>query len=261
MKKLLLLSLTLMSWLALKAQDTAMDWTRTECGSTDQHHLFAELDSGYVIIIDFVMMACAPCVTASTALETIVGEYELSNPGIVRFYSVGFNNSTTCPQMIAWRTANGFKHQIFEKGAAETTYYGGMGMPTIVILGGGTEHKVYYNNFGYSPSDDPAIEAAIDEAISESSVSGTKDIKEGDVLLALSPNPFTESLTINLPDQPVTHVVLTDLSGREYNKQKIEGSGADNQFVIQTSELAPGIWFVTLYNGDVRMGVAKVIRK
>jgi len=261
MKKSLLLYLILLGSLSLTAQDTAMDWTRTECGTTYEHNLFAELDSGYVIIIDFVMMGCPSCIPASNALKDILEEYNQAHPGKVRFYSVGFSNSTTCPQLLEWKKTNGYKHPMFEKGATETNYYGGMGMPTIVVLGGLSEHKVYYNDFGYSPSENPAIHAAIDLALIESTVSATPDLT-ADVHLNVFPNPFTEVLTVYLSgEQHASHLTITDITGREFLRQNIEAVGFESGLTIPTLALPTGIWFVGVYNGEKRLAVEKVVKK
>ncbi len=261
MKNTLLLSFLLMGAMSLSGQQTAMDWTRTECGTTNEHHLFAELDSGYVIIVDFVMMNCPSCVNATIGIKNILAEYEISHPGKVRFYSVGFNNSTTCAQLIEWKANHNFRYPVFEQGAEETAYYGGMGMPTIVVLGGGLEHNVYYNDFGYAPSHDPAIKAAVDQAISESGVTAVTDIFTSKLDLSVNPNPFTESLSIKLPVLEVTHLVLTDLMGREIFRQYLESSAFNADVVIQTGKLQPGIWIISLYNGLDRLGIEKVIKK
>ncbi len=260
MKQLLVLFLVLTGVMRVAGQETAMDWTRTECGSGNEHHLFAELDSGFVIIIDFVMMGCPSCITASDALSDILSEYNLSHPGKVRFYSVGFSNSTNCSVLLNWKTANGYKHPAFEKGGAETAYYGGMGMPTIVVLGGDIEHKVYYNNFGYSPSDDPAIIAAIDQAIAESNVTSSSDLSPAMQINAF-PNPFTEMLSIVLTGRKASHLELADPSGRVYYRQNLDTNAFESRASIPTAELTAGVWFVVLYDGDDRLAIEKVIKE
>ncbi len=43
------------------SQATAMDVEQNDCDGA-YHHLFAELDAGNVIILDYVMLNCAPCI-------------------------------------------------------------------------------------------------------------------------------------------------------------------------------------------------------
>jgi hypothetical protein len=65
-----------------KAQTTAMDFTQTDCDGT-YHQLFSELDAGNVIILEYMMLNCAPCVTGTQAMEAVIKPYELSHPGRV----------------------------------------------------------------------------------------------------------------------------------------------------------------------------------
>lgn len=166
MKKLLtltlLLSLTILTF-NLYSQSTAMDFEQNDCSGTP-HHLFSELDAGKVLVLEFIMLNCAPCIVATKALEDIVAPYEQLHPGRVAIYSVGFLNSYTCDQLNKWISNNSFDHPIFSDGESQVNYYGGMGMPTIIVLGT-NEHKVFYNGIGYTASHDALIRAAIDSAL------------------------------------------------------------------------------------------------
>ena len=75
-----------------KAQTTAMDFTQADCYGVD-HHLYPELDAGNVIILEYMMLNCAPCVTATKAMEALAIPYEQSHPGRVHIYSFAFLNS------------------------------------------------------------------------------------------------------------------------------------------------------------------------
>jgi hypothetical protein len=92
----------LFSWQIVKAQQIAMDFTRFDCDSTE-HHLFSELDEGEVIILDFVMLGCAPCIWATKNLDTIVQSFNSTYPGRVKIYSFSYESSHTCKQMMDWR--------------------------------------------------------------------------------------------------------------------------------------------------------------
>lgn len=259
MKKVLFAALAFCGISALSAQTTAMDWTRTECGSSTQHHLFAELDSGYVIVIDFVMMNCPSCVTATNSLTTIIAPYKESHPGKLKFYSVGFNNFTTCDQMRPWMIGNRFTHQAFEKGADETSYYGGIGMPTIVVLGGVTAHKVYYNNFGYSSSEDPNIKAALDIALAESIVSAIPDHSVSVGPLSVFPNPSSGEINVNLSGYKLTHLIIRDLSGQVIYRKDLISVDHETLINIPSGALPPGIFFLAAYDGIRLVAINKVV--
>jgi hypothetical protein len=147
----------------VSSQTTAMDFEQDDCDGAE-HHLFSELDAGNAVILEFVMLNCAPCIVGTKALENITAPYEVSNPGRVHIYSFGFLNSYTCDQMMAWKSNNNFTHPVFTQGEEQVSYYGGMGMPTIVVVGT-NEHKVFFKSIGYTPEIDDEIAQAIDSAL------------------------------------------------------------------------------------------------
>ncbi|MBK9106430.1 MAG: hypothetical protein IPL92_18180 [Saprospiraceae bacterium] len=261
MKKLLFVFLALSGFNSLSAQTTAMDWTRIECSTSNQHHLFAELDSGYVIMIDYVMMNCAPCITATNSLRGIYNSYAASHPGKVKLYSVGFNDFTTCEQMVAWRLGFHFTHPVFEKGGDETIYYGGIGMPTIVVLGGGQDHKVYYNHFGYDSSEDPLISEAIDEALAESTLSAIPEPASEMTQLSVFPNPFDLGFTVNVSGHKYTHLVITDLSGRELYRLELASYSQTGSVPISAADLPSGFLLVAGYDGKRLVAISKVVKE
>ena len=49
---------------SIGSQTTALDFEQADCDS-GVHHLFSELDAGKVVILDFVMSNCAPCIVGT----------------------------------------------------------------------------------------------------------------------------------------------------------------------------------------------------
>lgn len=138
----------------VKAQTTAVDWSKSDCIGSSSVNLYATLDAGNVIVQEYVMMNCSPCVTAANGLKSVVNSFAASYPGKVKIFQTSYNNSTSCTDMIDWASAGNISNTtLFISGASEISYYGGMGMPTIVVLGGGTQHKVFYKKQGYSAND------------------------------------------------------------------------------------------------------------
>src|SRR5882672_9826350 len=133
------------------AQTTAMDWTKDDCNGSS-HNCFTEMDSGNVLLCEYVM-TCGTCISAANYLEEIYQDYSVSNPGSVKFYAIDWNASFTCSSFQSW--SSGLSCSLFLNGYDEVNYYGGMGMPTIVVLGG-ADHHVYYSKLGYSHSADDA---------------------------------------------------------------------------------------------------------
>jgi hypothetical protein len=224
------------------AQTTALDFTAADCDGVEQH-LFSDLEAGYCVIIDLVMMGCQPCVTATDAFINDIIPYT-TDPSMVKLYSIGYTNSTTCAQMNTWKGANGYEHEVFAGMSAQTAHYGGMGMPTIAILGG-DQHTVYYSEQGYSANQNTELIAAINGALS-----GGTDIADNEQTeIGLSPNPATDH--INIASGNWQSAQIMDLQGRV--KQKVEVTGSR----IDISSLTPGLYVVVLESSDGTMGTAR----
>lgn len=224
----------------LNAQTTGLDFTADDCDGVS-HHLFADLDAGYAVIIDLVMMGCQPCVTASNGILNNVIPLT-GDPARVKFYSIGFTNSITCAQMMNWASTNGFSHPVFAGMSAQTTYYGGMGMPTIIVLGG-TSHTVYYSELGYSHSDDPALIQALNEALGVAAVN-----EHGLEQVGIGPNPASDLLSIT---GRWSSARVLDVHGREMFATEPDGGQLD------VSALPAGMYVLRLSATDGREGMAR----
>lgn len=142
-------------------------WEKKDILSGEEINLYSKLDSGFVIVHEYVMMDCRPCITAGKGLQTIVTSMRKLYPGRVKYYQTVYEDATDAKTMKKWVTDNAFTPDaIFIKGAKEVDFYGGMGMPTILVLGGGMRHKGYYKRLGYSPRDNGVIIKAIRRALS-----------------------------------------------------------------------------------------------
>jgi hypothetical protein len=241
MKTLFLLALvTLVGVTNLAAQTTARDWTKTDCDG-NEHNLFAELDNGNVIVLEFVMMNCSPCVTAAKGLKPTVAQFADSHPDKVKMYSIGFSDSYTCQQMMDWRTKAGLSHAVFTEGESDVDYYGGMGMPTIVVVGG-SSHKVYYKKLGYQPGENTKIAQAITQALQETTT-GVSETEEP-ANLNLYPHPVQSDLTVSFQAGTVDELVVTDITGREVIRQNVpEGSA---HVVLSMSHVENGTYSLRL---------------
>lgn len=146
------------------AQTTAMDFTVDDCSGTS-HHLFDELDAGNIIVLEFAMVACSPCIDAGNVLQDVLNAQELDHPGVVKWYAWGYLDTYTCATMEEWDTDNGFTPSAtFANGAEQVAYYGGIGMPTIVVLAG-SDHQVLLVQYGFFPSLQSHVEEAIAAAL------------------------------------------------------------------------------------------------
>ena len=185
-----------------KAQTTAMDFTKVDCVG-QSHHLFSELDSGEVVIMEFVM-TCNSCIAAGHAIEAMVMDLQAEYPGRVKWYQIAYTNSYTCATMSGFKNTNGFNSAIFDQGAALVAYYGGFGMPTVAVAAG-SGHDVLFTNVGFSISDTTAIGIATRNFFATSKVNDL-----------LYPNPVNDLFSIELNMKSKTNVTinLLDVSGK-----------------------------------------------
>ncbi len=226
----------------VRAQTVAQDWTRTDCDGTS-YNLFTDCDSGNVVIMEFVMMNCSSCVTAAKGLHPIVTDYETSHPGKVKIYSISYNNTTTCTSMQNWKKTSGATWPVFTNGASDISYYGGFGMPTIVIVGG-KDKTIYFQKMGYSTSDNATIRKSIDDAIG--GTASVKNVKQSTSLVSLYPNPASNLLRFTLGnDLVVSSVKVFSMTGAEVLSANHLSSNE-----LNISSLSNGVYYVSLTTAD-----------
>lgn len=243
MKKIILITAVCATMFA-KAQTTAQDWTKNDCDG-NSHHLFAELNAGNVIILEYVMMDCAPCITAANGLKPVYNQFNSSHPGKVKSYSIGFTDTYTCTQLQNWKSTNNLSHTtMFPTGASDVSYYGGMGMPTIVVVGG-PFHKVFYKKQGYSPSDNATITTAINSALVATAV----ETPASNEAFQVYPNPASSYIEFQL-SEAADLISITDLSGKTIAKYVLLNKGKHRL----NFELKAGVYLVSVStpNGSVQ---------
>ena len=249
MKKLrqdIILSLLILFTLSgLNAQSTAFDWTRTACSTTESVHLFNELDAGKVVVLDFVMVPnCGWCIWASRYLRNVVEPFEQSHPDRVKVYTIGFQNSYTCQQLLDWKNQfNLHADAVFSGDSTEVNYYGGMGMPTVVVVGG-SSHQVFYNHQGLLESDTANVSSAIQQALlAVSAVNSPVDLLRNGLLV--SPNPASGEVMVRLDDSSQndwnTPIELLDYNGRILSAVH---PGMDGSARLSTENLTAGVYII-----------------
>lgn len=220
-------------------QETAMDFDQADC-SGNSHHLFSELDAGKVVILEFVMLNCAPCITATKALEKIRSPFDEQYPGRVVLYSMGFLNAYTCTQMQAWMTNNNFTHSVFTGGEQQVSYYGGMGMPTIIVIGG-NDHKVYFKSSGYTPSLDGQIKAAVDSSLAHSTLGIEEKITVDH--FSVYPSFSSDNFTFRINFHAAQEISICNLMGQQVMSVPVSSHG---NYTISASQLPDGIYITRL---------------
>lgn len=230
MKKLLFLFSILVINTSTIAQ-TATDFTVNDCDGVS-HNLFEELDAGNVVVIAWVM-PCGPCIgPTTTAYASILNNFSDEN---INFYVVDDYANTSCSSLSSWVQSNGMQDvATFSDASITMSDYGTNGMPKIVILGGGSSHKVYFNENSSTVGFDTAMELAL----SESGMS-ISDIEAP--LLNVYPNPAQSFVTIeNLHAEQMT-IDIFDLKGQMIMQCSIP---AMTNKQVNVAEFSEGVYYI-----------------
>jgi hypothetical protein len=234
------------------SQTVAMDFNQSDCAGT-QHNLFDKLDNGKVVVITYVMLGCSPCIIGTAGIKSLLPAFEASHPGRVELLSFGYTDSYTCAQMTSWKNANSFSHPVFAGGEAQTNYYGGMGMPTVVVLGG-PDHTVLYKSLGYETSHKPLISAAITAGLALWSGMEESLAEKG---IHVYPSLFSDQLSLRF-DQPIAaDIQVFDVLGNIVFSQK---NVETHQYTINTAAWSQGTYMLYLVSGDKALGSMKVVK-
>ncbi len=226
-----------------KAQTTAMDFTMNDC-SGQMHNLFAELEQNNVVILEFFMVNCSPCISAGNKLKALHTTLENQFPGHVKSYALGYTNSYTCTQVNNWVTSNNFTSTPFDSGAAQVAYYGGFGMPTIAVVAG-SNHEVLFSNVGFSTSDTTAIGTAVRNYFTNNPLGVAEN--ENNSTLILYPNPAQDNFTVqvNLPKPSDVNIQVYSLTGQSVYSitESAENAGLFSS-TINSSMLSQGVYVI-----------------
>lgn len=260
-KTLLLATTVIFSTQTTKAQTTALNYAFTDCAGNAQE-IFSDLDAGKALIVEFFMTSCGSCITAGGKLESMKADLMAEFPGMIKSYAFGYTNSYTCTTVNNWVTTNGFTSVPSDSGATQVAYYGGMGMPTIVILGGGTAHSVLGTPYiGFTTSDTTTMAADIRAFLTGT---GVKENANSITELAVYPNPASSQLTISfsLIKNSDVKVDVLDLTGRLIATVMNETapSGTVNK-TVSTGSMAEGNYIVRITaNGVVSQQKLSIVR-
>ena len=228
------------------AQTTARDFKIIDCKGNPQH-LFSDLNGGKVVILEFFMKDCEPCIDAGKELELMRSKLLSKYPGKIKAYTFGFNDVYTCDTINKWISNNGFTSVPADSGDAQVTYYGGMGMPSIVILGGGSKHSVLGAPYiGLMAGDTTNMATDIRNFLNSTGINDNNNfIKE----VAIFPNPANEKINLSfiIQENANLNIDILDLTGRlicNVLNEKIQpGKYTKN---INTYSLSKGSYFIKI---------------
>jgi len=246
----------------INAQTTAMDFTMVDCNASTTHTLYSDLNSGKAVIIEFFMTSCGSCITAGQKLESMKSNLLAQFPGKIKSYAFGYNNSYSCTTVKNWVINNSFTSIPSDSGAAQVAYYGGMGMPTIVILGG-SNHSVLGSPYvGFTTNDTTTMAADIRALLNT-----TTAIKENQSVVSdiiIFPNPASTEFKISLTLNENSHVIfdVLDITGRVViNAVNEKAQSGIYTKSINTTNLAVGNYIVRInVNGVISQQKLNIVR-
>lgn len=206
-------TLLFLSALSLHAQ-SPMDFNRKDCNGV-QRHLFGDLDSGKAVIIEYFMINCGPCPVAGALLESLKTNLLSQYPGKVVSYAIAYNNTYSKAVVNNWVTSNGFSAIPMDSGATQVANYGGMGMPTIVVLAGKITHSILASPYiGFNTSDTTQVGANIRNYLN----SNPTGLSESAIFSSFKafPVPAKGELSVSFTLEQVSdiRISLFDLQGR-----------------------------------------------
>ena len=224
----------------------ALQFSGLDCNG-NSIDLFADLDAGKAVILHFFMPNCGTCIPVAQKMQTMSQTINATYPGMVKGYAFPFQNSTTCNYTSTWVSNNNLStlYAPVDSGATQVAYYGGFGMPTVVVLGG-LNHEVLFNTQNFVTSDTTTIKEAILNMFQNAN--GLSDFNDLGAKIQLYPNPSNDILSIAIENEGNSTLVIdvTDVTG------KIVMSIDNNEFngiynnKINTASLNNGNYFIRI---------------
>ncbi len=243
MKKLILSSAFLLLVCITFGQTTATNFVSNDCNGTS-HNLFSELDAGKIIVLAWVM-PCTSCITDPVSAYTEVQGYATSHPGKVLFYLLDDYGNTSCTSLSAWANTYAMTNSTnFSDNHISMTDYGTPGMPKIVVLGG-SNHQVYFNQ----NSSSSGVKAAIDQAIADNPVGVAENVNTN-IAINTFPNPANNVLNVEftLTQKSVVNMEVINLVGANVmnvTNEPLNKKGTHNA-QIDVSALTNGVYFLKI---------------
>ena len=171
-------------------------------------------------------------------------------PGMVKAYAFPFQNSTSCSYSASWVTNNNLPlYAPMDSGAVQVAYYGGFGMPTVVLLGG-TDHRVLFSTLSFATGDTTIMRDSILNLFNPSGVNDLANVVTG---VKLFPSPAAQEMTVSLQLKQAADIKLevVDLLGKVVATLYDEKAVAGNmQVKVPTGTYSSGVYFIRMRSGE-----------
>ena len=242
MKNSILLFFALLFIITTTKAQTAMQLTGNDCNGV-YHDLYADLDAGKAVLLHF-FMTCAACPPPAQKIQTMANHVLQNYPGMITAYALGYTNSYSCATVANWVNTNGLPlYAPFDSGAAMVAYYGGFGMPTVVLLGG-TDHRTMFATQSFSTSDTTIMR---DSILALFNSTGVGEISKSVSSFNVYPTRTSDFITVNFELKEAADVTIdvADITGKQVavfmnerqngivNKQFSVASLPDGNYIVR----------------------------
>lgn len=248
-QKMSLLLLCLASANLIVAQTTAYDFQGDDCNGNPVH-LYEDLDAGKAVVLFFYMPNCGSCPPPAQKIQTMANNINANFPGKVKAYAYPYQNSTTCAYSASWVTNNNLSlYAPMDSGAYQVAYYGGFGMPTVVLLGR-SSHDVMFSTQNFVTSDTTTMRDLI-----LSMLNSTEELNQNQSAVKLFPNPANQDIRLEFELTAAGSVTyqISDLGGKKISESNSEHLPAGkHHYQLPVSALAEGMYLVTLSANGTR---------
>ncbi len=225
-KQLLALFSFVLGIVSLNGQTTAMQMSGLDCNGNAMD-VFADLNAGKAVVLFYYMPNCGSCPPHALRIQSMVNNVMSTYPGMVTGYAFPFQNTTTCAYSQSWVTNNNLNfYAPMDSGAASVAYYGGFGMPTVVLLGG-LDHRVMFSTQNITVSDTTIMR----DSILNLFATGVNTLPGFISSFKAFPNPANASVQIELD---VTKAAMIKLEVVNILGEIVE--------VVYNAQTAPGLF-------------------
>jgi len=252
--------LSALSITGLQAQ-TAWQFTGEDCNGTAVD-LYADLDAGKAVVLYYYMPDCGACPPPAQEIQDMANNIMNDFPDMVKGYAFPFLDIYDCASVVTWVDES---HVPFftpmDSGEYQVAWYGGFGMPTVVLLGG-TDHRVMFSTLSYFTSDTTIMRDSILRLFGvEPTFTETPAVLEQ---LQITPNPSGAYTDVQWWSAEAYSVQLSvwDINGRAVipAEQRTLPAGK-NTWTLDVSALPAGIYAIQLSSGNQRMTQHLIIQR
>lgn len=241
------------------SQTTAMNFNGNDCNG-NAVNIFSDLDAGKAVVLFYYMPNCSTCIPPANAIQKMANKINSACPGMVKGYANSYLNSTTCVYTASWVTSNNltFYTPIGGTGADEVAYYGGFGMPTVVLLGG-TNHDVIWSTQNWQNSDTTIMR---DYILAMNCSVGLEENQDGQSF-NVYPNPSYDQaeVSFNMIQSQSYSIAMFDVVGKlVYQSSELAAENGAVKRTIDVSNLPEGSYTVEVNINGVRTNRRLVVK-